>query len=103
MWMFFFHISQCIFRKVQDCGLQTEYREQDFNTFTNFICILVALAFVSANDFVHSNETLLEAHAPASAQTLINYFEDTCIGHLTRRNGYGECICQGIRCASKNL
>lgn len=79
----FFHFSQCIFRKLQQCGLQSDNREQDFNL---FIRMLVALAFVPVNDVVDSFETLLEAHAPERAQCIIDYFEDTFIGRLTRRN-----------------
>jgi hypothetical protein len=79
----FFHFRQCIFRKLQQCGLQRENREQDFNL---FIRMLVALAFVPVNDIVDSFETLLDAHAPDSAQCIIDYFEETFIGRLTRRN-----------------
>ena len=79
----FFHFSQCVYRKVQDCGLQTEYREPDFNL---FVRMLVALAFVPVARVVDSFDALLEAHAPASAQPVIDYFEDTFIGRLTRRN-----------------
>lgn len=73
----FFHFCQCIYRKVQDCGLQAEYSQIDFNM---FIRMMAALAFVPVGSVIDSYETLLEAHAPQSAQPVIDYFEDNFIG-----------------------
>jgi hypothetical protein len=60
----FFHFCQCIYRKVQDCGLQAEYSQVDFNM---FIRTMAALAFVPVGSVIDSYETLLETHAPVSA------------------------------------
>ena len=79
----FFHFTQCIYRKVQDSGLQNEYRNTDFNL---FVRMLAALAFVPVNGVVDTFDTLLEGHAPATAQPIIDYFEDNFIGRLTRRH-----------------
>jgi hypothetical protein len=79
----FFHFSQCIYRKVQYSGLQSEYHNTDFNM---FIQMLAALAFVPVNRVADSFDTLLEGHAPVTAQPIIDYFEDNFIGRLTRRN-----------------
>jgi hypothetical protein len=36
----FFHFTQCIYRKVQDSGLQNEYRNTDFNLFVRMLAAL---------------------------------------------------------------
>lgn len=85
----FFHFSQCIYRKVQEFGLQTDYRDPDFRL---FIRMLAALAFVPTDRVIESFDTLLESHSPSTAQRVIDYFEDTFIGRPLRRNGRREPI-----------
>ncbi|XP_035231949.1 uncharacterized protein LOC118203773 [Stegodyphus dumicola] len=63
---FFFHLSQCVYRKIQSAGLQSKY---DPN-FVLEISQLAALAFVPTSDVI---------------EPIINYFEDTWIGRFTRR------------------
>jgi len=65
----FFHFTQCIYCKVQASGLQNEYRNTEFNL---FVRMLAALAFVPVNGLL----TPLEGYAPATAQPIIDYFED---------------------------
>ena len=48
--------------------------------------MLAALAFVPVNGVVDTFDTLLEGHAPATAQPIIDYFEDNFTGRLTRRH-----------------
>jgi len=58
-------------------------RNTDFNLFAR---IQAALAFVPVNGVVDTFDTLLEGYAPATAQPIIDYFEDNFIGRLTRRH-----------------
>lgn len=83
----FFHFGQCLFRKVQELGLWSDYQTADFNI---FVRMLAALAFVPADKVIDSFDTLLEGHSPSAAQPLIDYFEDTFIGRPLRRNGRRE-------------
>ena len=78
----FYHLSQAIYRKVQNEGLQVQYQNDvDLN-----MCIrsMAALAFVPVNDIVESFETFSD-NIPEVAQPVVDYFEDTYIGRQQRR------------------
>jgi hypothetical protein len=59
-----FHFSQCIYRKVQEFGLQTDYQDPDISL---FICMLAALAFILTDRIVESFDTPLEGHSLSRA------------------------------------
>lgn len=89
----FFHLAQCVYRRVQDNGLQARYRDdQDFNLDVKMI---PALAFVPADDVEEAFESLVD-HISADAQPILDYFEDTFIGRPGRRNRRGPVFSLGI-------
>ena len=79
----FFHFSQSIYRRVQAASLQSKYRNED--EFSIKIRMIPALAFLPINNVAEAFETLEEV-MPAEAQPILDYFEDTYIGRLRRRN-----------------
>lgn len=76
-----FHLSQNIFRKTQELGLQQRYAE-DAN-FALKIKMLPALAFVPAQHVSNYFECLIE-NFPMEAIPISDYFEDNYIGRLRR-------------------
>lgn len=85
----FFHLSQAVWRKVQNLGLTNLYiNDPEARTYCKLLC---ALAFIPPNDVTHSFEELedrLEAMPFANElQPLYSYFEDTYIGRPRRRQG----------------
>ncbi|XP_067950355.1 uncharacterized protein [Watersipora subatra] len=78
----FYHLSQAIYRYVQNEGLQVQYQNDvDIN-----MCIrsMAALAFVPVNDIKESIETFPD-NIPEVAQPVVDYFEDAYIGQQQRR------------------
>lgn len=88
----FFHMSQCIWRKIQGCGLQSRYIND--SKFALHVRQLAALAFVPEEDVLRSFEELIQSEYFIEnyddLQEVIDYFEDTWIGrlqnNLTRRH-----------------
>jgi hypothetical protein len=85
----FFHLSQCLWRRIQ----QTEELAKKYGTDTEFasnIRQLLALAFVPESDVVSSFESLIESQYfyqnEIYLQPIVDYFEDNWIGRLDRRN-----------------
>ncbi|XP_076057300.1 uncharacterized protein LOC143034842 [Oratosquilla oratoria] len=77
----FYHISQSIYRKVQNEGLQTKYQtDADFSL---QIRMIPALAFVPPEKVIEAFEKLQET-LPPEADAIIDYFEDTYIGRRRR-------------------
>ena len=76
-----------MWRKVQEEGLQTHYSADE--VFAYEIKKLVALAFVPQIDVIDGFETLLQSpyyiEHEETLQPIIDYFEDTWTGRLTRR------------------
>jgi hypothetical protein len=83
----FFHLSQCIWRQIQQAGLQVRY-SQDAE-FALQLPLLPALAFVPPNDVVDAFEQLLDSQFCVENENVLllvlNYFEDTRLGRLDRR------------------
>jgi hypothetical protein len=83
----FFHLSQGIWRQIQQAGLQVRY-SQDAE-FALQLPLLPALAFVPPNDVVDAFEQLLDSQFCVENENVLllvlNYFEDTWLGHLDRR------------------
>jgi hypothetical protein len=85
----FFHLSQCIFRKIQqNQNILDKYSEEP--DFALQIRQLACLAFVPIDDVVKSFEELTDSsfftENSEILNPLINYFEDVWIGRFTRRN-----------------
>ena len=78
----FYHLSQCIYRQVQQHGLQNDYVDEDFSL---FIRMLPAIAFVPVTDAVDAFDTLVDVGYPDRAEPIVNYFEDNFIGRPDRR------------------
>ncbi|XP_006814764.1 uncharacterized protein LOC102805415 [Saccoglossus kowalevskii] len=72
----FYHLSQCVYRRVQAEGLQQQYQED--NDFALEVCMLPALAFVTA-EVIDAFETL-QQELSYEANIIEDYFEDTFIG-----------------------
>ena len=78
----FFHLLQCVYRKVQETGLQQRYQtDADFSL---SVKIIPALAFCPLADVEEAFETLPE-DVGEDCQELLDYFEDTYIGRPGRR------------------
>ncbi|XP_068237065.1 uncharacterized protein [Palaemon carinicauda] len=78
----FFHLSQAVWRKIQDLGLNDLYcGSEEVRKYTK---MLVALAFVPPNEIVNVFE-LLQDVVPDELDDLVLYFEDTWIGRPCRR------------------
>lgn len=74
----FFHCCQCIWRKIQACGLKTQY-ENDAE-FALKLRMLPALAFVPNAEVERSFETLCRSDIFTDEMLpVVDYFEDTWI------------------------
>jgi len=82
----FFHLAQCVYRKVQANGLQQKYIEDE--QFNLDIKMIPALAFVPEDAVEETFESLAD-NISADAQPILDYFEDTFIGRPGRRNRRG--------------
>lgn len=84
----FFHLCQSTWRKVQELGLVSSYREDE--SFRTFVGMLNALAFLPADE-VEDGMQLLRAFMPSVAGALTEYFDSTYVSgsfrRLTRPNG----------------
>ena len=78
-----YHLSQCVYRLVQDAGLQAQYAAD--HALSLATRMLVAIAFVPVNDIIDSFE-LLQEELPNELQPVTDYFEDTFIGRPGIRN-----------------
>lgn len=78
----FFHLSQNIYRKIQENGLQQRYQED--SNFALKLRMIPALAFVPTDDVVGAFEQLSEILPPES-RAVADYFEDAYIGRPQRR------------------
>ncbi|KII61649.1 hypothetical protein RF11_08561 [Thelohanellus kitauei] len=72
----FYHFSQCIYRQVQEMGLQTDYKEEEFSF---FVRMLAAIAFAHVSDGVDEVDILIDAGYPVHAESIVDYFEDNFI------------------------
>ncbi|XP_073417134.1 uncharacterized protein [Dendrobates tinctorius] len=80
----FFHLSQSVWRKVQNEGLKMQY--QGDHEFARWIRMIPALAFLPPQNVVQSFEELVEdPDFPQEAILIASYFEDSYIGRMNRR------------------
>ncbi|KAB0801058.1 hypothetical protein PPYR_05412 [Photinus pyralis] len=80
----FFHLSQSVWRKVQNEGLKARY--QNDHEFSRWIRMIPSLAFLPPDRVTQSFEDLLDdPDFPQEALPIANYFEDTYIGRINRR------------------
>ncbi|GLJ45931.1 hypothetical protein SUGI_0967080 [Cryptomeria japonica] len=86
-WGCFFHFSQCLWRKVQEEGIQTRYSVDEVFVFE--IKKIATLAFVPQIDVIDAFETLIQSpyytEYEENLQGIIDYFDDVWIGRLTKR------------------
>ena len=70
----FFHLSQCVYRKVQEAGLQQRYQaDADFSLTVKMI---PAIVFCPVEDVVDAFK-ILAKDIGDDYQGLLDYFEDT--------------------------
>uniref|UniRef100_A0A6V7JV94 MULE transposase domain-containing protein n=1 Tax=Bracon brevicornis TaxID=1563983 RepID=A0A6V7JV94_9HYME len=83
----FFHLSQCIWHKIQEAGLQVQYSEDSILALN--LKMLAALAFVPEKDVIYAFEKLLKTkyytQNEKKLEPVIDYFEKTWIGLMNRR------------------
>ena len=82
-----FHLSQNIYRKVQEQGLQVRYSNEP--EFALRIRMLAALAFVPMPNVLDAFESLMETF-PMEAIPVADYFEDNYIGRLRRNRCFHD-------------
>ena len=76
-----FHLSQSIYRKIQERGLSQRYvNDVDFRTNLRMIA---ALSFFPIEDTLRAFEALAD-HCGQEEQVILDYFESTYIGELRR-------------------
>lgn len=90
----FFHLAQCLWRKVQAHGYVDLYREDD-GEFATWLRCLPALAFVPEDDVIESFEALTQNDhftriVADRAPELVDYYEDTWLGRPHRRRAGGR-------------
>ncbi|XP_029848582.2 uncharacterized protein LOC115330735 [Ixodes scapularis] len=80
----FFHLCQCVYRKLQSEGLQESYRvDGAFNLMARMI---PAIALVPEGDVFDAFEALSTMPGfPPELLPVLDYFEDTFLGRLTAR------------------
>ncbi|XP_022160472.1 uncharacterized protein LOC111026661 [Myzus persicae] len=82
----FFHFTQCLWRKLQSCGLKNRYSTDAI--FSHEIKKLSALAFVPVDNVIFAFEELINSDYyvdnEEELRTVVDYFEDTWIGRPTR-------------------
>ena len=78
----FFHLSQSVYRKIQECGFQRRYQED--SDFALKLRMLPALAFVPVEEVVDAFEILMD-FLPLEISPVAEYFENTYVGRRQRR------------------
>jgi MULE transposase domain len=79
----FFHLSQSVWRRIQEAGLQIRYGAD--SSFALYARCLAAVAFLPENDVVIGFETLTgSADFPDELDPVVDYFESTYIGNIGR-------------------
>ena len=73
-----FHLGQAVYRKVQRLGLQEAYNHPTDREIKNAVHMLLALAFVPAEDEVTTFEELKNA-VPDEMLPLFEYFDETYV------------------------
>lgn len=83
-----FHFSDCVWRHVQEFGLQKLYSEDI--AFMSSVKMLIALSFVPSEDVIYAYEILISSRYFVQNEelfnNLLNYFENTWIGSKRRNN-----------------
>lgn len=81
-----FHFGQCLWRRIQSCGLQRKYNTDP--QFSLNIKKLMALAFVPEDDVIFAYDALINSDYfddhEHELSPLLEYFEETWIGRESR-------------------
>lgn len=84
----FFHFMQCLYRHVQECGLQNMYTNDV--AFMTSIKMIASLTFVPVHDVLFAYDSLIMTEYFVANDDLLsqflNYFEFTWVGQKTRNN-----------------
>jgi len=87
----FFHFTQCVWRKIQNSGLQIKYGQD--SEFALQVRLLCSLSFIPPNKVIEAFDELIESEYYIQneelLESIIMYFEDTWIGRLGRRGRRG--------------
>lgn len=87
-----FHMSQCVWRHVQQFGLQKLYSEDI--SFMSAVKMLIALTFVPLDDVIYAYECLVSTNYFTSNEdlllNLLDYFETTWVGKKKRNCNRSE-------------
>jgi len=81
----FFHLGQCLWRKVQDCHLAEAYRDDE--NIRVYVKMILVLSFVPVLDVAAAFDELVDSSPPELAP-LHDYWEDNYVGRQ-RRNRRG--------------
>lgn len=81
----YFHLGQCVWRKVQDLGLRARYGQDD--TFRLNVKMLVSLACVPVHDVTLAFVQITTSYKDEEFQQVADYFEDNYIGCMRARGG----------------
>ncbi|KAF0715727.1 Uncharacterized protein FWK35_00031174, partial [Aphis craccivora] len=88
---YFFHFTQCVWKKIQNSGLQTKYGQD--SKFALQVRLLCSLSFIPPNKVIEAFDELIESEYYIQneelLESIIMYFEDTWIGRLGRRGRRG--------------
>ena len=76
-----FHLSQCLWRKVQEFHLAERYRDDE--NFRVHVKMVLALSFVPSVDVTDAFEMLVES-SPREMEIVFDYWEDNYIGRQRR-------------------
>ena len=74
----FFHLSQSLFRRIQEEGLQVRYNDPDDRTLKEYTHMILSLCFVPLADVVSNFEMLLAA-CPPKLLPVMEYFDRTYV------------------------
>ena len=77
----FFHLSQCMWRKVQELNLIATYRDDE--NVRIYVKMILALSFVPVADVPTTFDDLVD-RCPLALASLLDYWEDTYIGRQRR-------------------
>ena len=91
----YYHLSQCVWRKIQNLGLSTLYRDDE--NFRLFCGKLNALAFLPIAEVEEGYNHLREI-APVEATELVDYFGSTFVYSYKKIRAAGG-LCRFKRCA----
>ena len=81
----YFHLSQSIYRRVQEAGVQVAYNDRDDWRIKEITHMMLSLAFIPIDD-VNRVFDLLQAAVPTTFKCVVDYFNHTYVkGRASRK------------------